>query len=101
VDAAENKLLRGVGRRLAELRRAAGMTQQELADAYGATPKYVRLVEGGSENLTLITMLRLARLVRADITDLLMPPATLRVTKGRPRQEPREAPSGARSRRTR
>ncbi|HEY7151640.1 MAG TPA: helix-turn-helix transcriptional regulator [Solirubrobacterales bacterium] len=49
------------GRRLRELRDAAGLTQEDLADAAGLHWTYVGQIERGERNLTYKNILRLAR----------------------------------------
>ncbi|HVU02301.1 MAG TPA: helix-turn-helix transcriptional regulator [Polyangiaceae bacterium] len=81
----DRQLLRAVGRRIAELRRQSGETQEEFSERYGATAKFIRLVEAGGENLTLITLGKFAKALRVSVAELLLPPETTRVAKGRPR----------------
>jgi transcriptional regulator with XRE-family HTH domain len=81
-----DRLLRAVGRRLAELRTASGTTQEEFAEELAVSVNYVRLVERGGQNLTLTTMARFARALGTTVADLLVPPRTLRATPGRPRR---------------
>ncbi len=52
-------LVRKVGRRIAELRRKAGLTQEALAEELGVGWRYVSRAERG-ENLTLQTMAKIA-----------------------------------------
>jgi transcriptional regulator with XRE-family HTH domain len=44
--------VRNVGRRVAELRAKAGLTQEQQAERLGFTLKYLQRIEGGGENLT-------------------------------------------------
>jgi len=53
--------LRRFGRALAELRRDAGLSQEELAHRSGLHRTYVGGVERGERNPTLTTLLALAR----------------------------------------
>ncbi len=74
-----------VGRRLAELRRARGWTQDDWAAALGVSVQYVRRLEAG-ENLTLRSLVLLACSLRVRTRKLLDPPATrARRRPGRPR----------------
>lgn len=57
VTVAVAKLL---GAHVRELRLAAAMTQEELAQAAGVTPKYVSELEHGKTNPTLVTLVALA-----------------------------------------
>lgn len=49
------------GRRLCELREAAGLTQESLAGAAGLHWTYVGQIERGERNLTYRNLLKLAR----------------------------------------
>lgn len=75
---------RHVGRRVAELRRAQGLTQEQFAELAEVSVGYVRQVEGGRENLTIATMVKLAALLEVDVVDLFVPPALSEVRRGRP-----------------
>lgn len=51
------------------------MTQQTLAEHAGVEYKYFQKIEGGEPlNLTLATMERLAKALKADVSDLLRRP---------------------------
>ena len=67
-------LVRNLSRRLIELRRRAGMTQQDVADAMGKTlagKKLAgRLERGAVENASLLTVAEYLRAVRAGFGDL-------------------------------
>ncbi|MEW5826982.1 MAG: helix-turn-helix transcriptional regulator [Candidatus Bipolaricaulota bacterium] len=55
------------GNRLRELRTAAGMTQQELADALGVSSAYISAIEGGRKPAPPRAVVeQLARALRAD-----------------------------------
>lgn len=49
----ENSFLIPIGRRLAEIRRSHHMTQEELADRLGVSPKHVSHTECGTSSLSL------------------------------------------------
>lgn len=84
VERRDRDLLRAVGRRVAELRAARGLTQEQFAEAYGASAKYIQLVELGEQNLTLITLAKLARSLKVEPRDLLVHPRSLAANPGRP-----------------
>ena len=44
--------LQDIGRRIAELRAGLLKTQEQLAEKLEVTPRYVQMVKGGQENLT-------------------------------------------------
>lgn len=84
------RVIKDVGRRVAELRRARGWTQEELAVQLSVSVQYVRRVEGGGENLTIKSLVEIARVCGARTAELLSAPASRRVVKGRPRRSPAE-----------
>lgn len=77
------RLLRNVGRRIAEARVARRLTQERLAERLGVSARYVQSVEGGDENLTLETLDRFATVLRIDVAALLEPPTTPPTRRGR------------------
>jgi transcriptional regulator with XRE-family HTH domain len=62
------------GRRVAEVRRDRGWTQAELAERWGVSLGYVQLVEGGRENLTIVSLSLLAGVLKTRPAALLRPP---------------------------
>jgi hypothetical protein len=74
VRPAERELLRRVGRRVAELRAASGLTQEALATALGIATKNLQRLEGGTQNLTLVSLAGVARQLGVDVLDLLRAP---------------------------
>jgi transcriptional regulator with XRE-family HTH domain len=64
------------GRRVAELRREKGWTQQQFAERWGVSLGYVQLVEGGRENLTIESLALLAGVLKTRASALLEPPRT-------------------------
>lgn len=61
------------GRRLCELREAAGMTQESLAEAAGLHWTYVGQIERGERNLTYRNVLKLARGLGVKPAELMPP----------------------------
>lgn len=59
-------LREGMGRRLAELRRAARMTQEELASLANIDSKYLGAVERGTKNVSFAVLERLLRALKAE-----------------------------------
>jgi transcriptional regulator with XRE-family HTH domain len=80
------KVISSVGHRVAELREAAGLTQQQLADASGMDPANLRPIEAGRRNMTLKTLVSLANALRCSIEDLLVPTKRPARRAGRPRK---------------
>lgn len=70
------RLLRNVARRIAELRLAKGLTQEQIAEALGVAVQNFRRIERGRQNLTLKTMAAIADAIGVRVIDLLQPPAT-------------------------
>jgi transcriptional regulator with XRE-family HTH domain len=81
-----SKLVRAVGRRIAELRRAKDWTQEQFAAEAEVLIGYVRRVEGGYENLSLESLEKFATLLGVDVVELLKPPAATETRPGRPRR---------------
>jgi ribosome-binding protein aMBF1 (putative translation factor) len=70
----DERLLDDVGRRIGELRARAGLTQAQLAEAVAMTVTNYQRIEAGTQNLTLRTMGRIARVLGVQVVDLLTPP---------------------------
>ena len=83
-----DEVLKNLGRRIAELRTAAGMTQEQLAERAQITPQYLQRVESGRENLTVKSLLNFAELLDVTAVDLFARAATRESRSGRPRKQP-------------
>ena len=59
------------GRRLRELRKARGLSQEELAFRAGLHRTYVSSAERGERNVALINLERLAKALAVDMCDLV------------------------------
>lgn len=70
-ETAKDAELVALGRRLAELRERAGMTQESLADASGLHWTYVGQIERGERNLSYKNLLKLARGLHLDPAELV------------------------------
>ncbi|GMV15896.1 MAG: hypothetical protein AMXMBFR56_41200 [Polyangiaceae bacterium] len=79
-----SRLLRDLGRRIAELRQARGFTQDGFSERVGVSLRYIQSVEGGRENLTVETLEKLAKVLRAPVAELFVPPTSRVVRRGRP-----------------
>lgn len=77
-------LILKVGRRVAELRVEAGLTQAELADKANVSVKYLQRIEAGQENLTLRSLAGLADVYGVEVVAFFQPPAMLSTQRGRP-----------------
>lgn len=63
-----------VGRRVAELRRERGWSQERFAEKLGTSVQWASRVEAGV-NVTIETLCKLARVLDVELTDLFIPPA--------------------------
>lgn len=64
------EIKRLVGIRIKELRKSKGMSQEELAEKMGISPKYLSSIERGKENPTLDTFIKFAMTLNVDISEL-------------------------------
>lgn len=77
-------ILRSLGMRIGELRRAQGHTQEELSEKLGMlAPNYAR-IEQGRMNVTVDTLVRVAKALKVSVRDLFAKPKSTRVSVGRP-----------------
>ena len=82
-----------IARRIKELRSARGMSVLRFAEAMRTTKQYVSKLEGGQENVTIDTMVKVARALRVHTRELLVepgPPVPYRRGRPRKRQSGRE-----------
>lgn len=79
------ELIQNVGRRIAELREDADLTQQVFADRLGMSPQYLRRVESGGMNLSIKSLVRFADGLGVAVVDLFaVPHRTVKRNPGRP-----------------
>lgn len=71
LTSAEREDLRQFGRRLAELRRARGWSQERLALESGLARSYLGGVERGQRNIALLNLLRLIRTLACEPNELI------------------------------
>ena len=83
-NADPDRVVRDVGRRVAELRAQEGLTQAELAEAAGVSVKYLQRIEAGGCNLTIRSLVRLASVLGTSAADLFSQPASRERRRGRP-----------------
>ena len=62
-----------VGRNTARLRRARGMTQEQLAEKSGFSQQYISGLENGRRNPTVVTLFEIARALDATPVELVEP----------------------------
>jgi len=65
------EFVRRVTRRIAELRREKGLTQDQFAEVLGTATRNIRRIEAG-QNLTLFTLARIAAAIGVQPDDLLV-----------------------------
>ncbi len=84
------KLVNQVGRRIAELRREDGLTQEGFAAELGASVQWVSRVEAGA-NLTIHSLAKVANALQVGIADLFAEPGpeVKKTRRGRPRKSKR------------
>lgn len=73
VSVNRERVLRRFGRSLAEMRRAAGLSQEELGHLSGLHRTYVGSVERGERNPTVTTLVSLAKGLGVGVSALLTP----------------------------
>lgn len=71
VSKVADDIVHRVGRRIGELRRQRGLTQSELGERLGIAQKNVHRLESGTQNLTLRTIVKVARALEVDVEALL------------------------------
>ena len=60
-----------LGRNVLELREAAGMSQEKLAELAVVSRGYLSRIESGHVNVTLATIVRIANVFEVNVIDLL------------------------------
>lgn len=68
---ARERRLKAFGKRLAELRKAAGLTQERLAEKSALHPNYIGDLERGHRNPTLMTLHALAKGLGCGVAELV------------------------------
>ncbi|HVJ13857.1 MAG TPA: helix-turn-helix transcriptional regulator [Polyangiaceae bacterium] len=68
---AESAFLRSIAHRIGAARRAAGMTQEQLAAELDTAVRNVQRIESGVQNLTLLTIARIAAAIGLTPYELL------------------------------
>lgn len=63
---------RAVGKRIKTVRQRNGLTQDQLAEQVGLSPKYISGIERGAENPTMDILLRVAKGLRVEPYDLFL-----------------------------
>ncbi len=79
-----DRIIKDVGRRIAECRAALGLTQELLAVRLGMDTNNLQRIELGMQNLTLRTIVRIANALGIQVLALFEKPKSRTVRKGRP-----------------
>lgn len=72
-DAVSDREVRALAERLRALRRARGLTQWAIAER-GLSYKYYQRIESGRVNVTIRTLVRVARALGVSVPELFRPP---------------------------
>ena len=80
------EVLRDVGRRIAELRHTAGLTQAQVSEKLGVSTREYARIESGRANLTLATMVSVADVLGTCLAEMVVRPASQEVKRGRPKR---------------
>lgn len=81
-----DEVVRDVGKRIGEIRRGLGLTQEQVAERLGMTLKGYQFIEQGVQNLTIKTMVKVASALDVRTAELFAAPASREVKKGRPKK---------------
>jgi transcriptional regulator with XRE-family HTH domain len=65
---ARDAFLGVLGERVRDVRKAAGLTQKQVAEAVGVAPSYITMVETGAQNLTVWSLAKLAESLGVDMS---------------------------------
>lgn len=80
------RTLLDLGRRVAEVRAAAGLTQEQFAERVARVSiKYLQRIEAGRANMTVLTLAKFAGRIGVEVRDLFDAPTSRAVRRGRPR----------------
>ncbi len=69
-DTVEQKLMKQFGKRVAEVRKSRGFTQQELAEDIGMSVVAIAYIETGKRWARLGTLRKIAKTLQVDISEL-------------------------------
>jgi transcriptional regulator with XRE-family HTH domain len=68
--ASDAALLRALGKRIRELRKAQGISQERLAELAEVHENHIRRIEGGEANPSYLVILRITRALKIAPSDL-------------------------------
>ena len=69
--ASDASLLRSLGKRIRELRKARGISQERLAELADVHENHIRRIERGEANPSYLVALRIARALRVKPSELI------------------------------
>lgn len=69
--ASEASLLRSLGKRVRELRKERGLSQEKLAELASMHENHVRRIEGGTANPSYVVLVKLARALKVTLPELI------------------------------
>ena len=72
-----------VGRNFARLRRAKGLTQEQIEERSGFSQQYVSDLEQGKRNQTIVTLYELAEALGVSHVELVTPDSAAKIKKKR------------------
>ena len=84
-----DKVVKDIGRRLAELRAERGWTQEQFAERLGVSAGYLGRLERGTQSFTVHRLVWLANHLGVRAVDLFTPPISRVVRPGRPKRAAR------------
>jgi transcriptional regulator with XRE-family HTH domain len=67
----DTKFLRQIGYRIREIRTARKLTQADLAEKCGLHRTFIGSVERGERNISILNLRLIARVLRAELAELL------------------------------
>ena len=82
-----DRAIKDIGRRIAEIRRERGWTQEQGAERLGLQTNNLQRIELGMQNLTVRSLVRLANGLGVGLASLCEAPASRVVRPGRPRND--------------
>lgn len=89
-DPEVQRQLQSIAANVRRHRTALSLTQEQLGEAAGITYRYLQDIEGGRKNLTIDTLVKLARALGVPPLQLMQTARLLPARVGRPRQRSRQ-----------
>lgn len=67
----EEEILKGIGKRILEIRKLRGFTQEALADYANIDRTYIGYIENGKQNISISILCKIANVLETPIIELL------------------------------